>query len=105
METGYIVDITQAPCIYYIHHYCAHWVAWRTGRIGKPVQSGAVSRATVTGERLILFRSRDYATVPKSNGKARWEALVARSQETCPMRYAHDPSRKRSELPRHRRPK
>jgi hypothetical protein len=38
MEMSYIVDITQAPCIYYIHHYCAHWVAWRTGRIGKPVQ-------------------------------------------------------------------
>ena len=23
VEMSYIVDITQAPCIYYIHHYCS----------------------------------------------------------------------------------
>src|SRR6202022_537520 len=40
----------------------------------------------------------------RTNGKARWAAFGARSQETCPVKYAHNPSRKRSGLPEHRRP-
>src|ERR1700730_13529650 len=39
----------------------------------------------------------------RTNGKARWAAFVARSQETCPVKYAHNPSRKRSGRPEHRR--
>ncbi len=37
-ETNRIVDFANTPCIYYLYHFCSHWVAKMIGRIGKPVQ-------------------------------------------------------------------
>jgi hypothetical protein len=68
------------------------------GRIGKSVQIRR-SRATVTGEQLISSRREKSSHCPLWDGKARWEALGARSQETYLVQFAHDPSRQRSERP------